>query len=303
MVQFTTHLIGDNPNRVGWLWARNAVVYPVCSHKHAAILSRPSSSPADALTKVRITVTETEQSNTSPTDGGAEPEQEMDAPEGPQAGPPTEEGDHAHDNLQGGQGEDKPDEGAAEDPAQAELSALRAERDKLRDQLLRATADFENFRRRSRREIDEAKLRGKDDAVKELLPVFDNLERAVQASESATEVASVVEGVNMVLKLFEDTAQRMGMNRVPGVGEQFDPAVHEAIQQLETNEHPPGAIVSEVAPGYRFGQRLLRAGMVVVARPPRNTDTQSPESRERTSDIAPKGTDNDGEADATGEDS
>lgn len=155
------------------------------------------------------------------------------------------------------------DAGQADDP----LTALSAERDRVRDQLLRTTADFDNFRKRSRREIDDAKARGKDDTIRDLLPVFDNLERAVAAAEGATDVTSVVEGVRMVLKLFEDTAQRMGLNRVPGVGERFDPNVHEAIQQLETNDHPSGTIVAEVAPGYTMGDRLLRAGMVVVARP------------------------------------
>jgi molecular chaperone GrpE len=79
---------------------------------------------------------------------------------------------------------------------------------------------------------------------------------------------SIVDGVRMVLKLFEDTAERMGLTRVPSVGERFDPAVHEAIQQQENAEHPPGTIVSEIVPGYRFGQRLVRPAMVVVARKP-----------------------------------
>lgn len=156
---------------------------------------------------------------------------------------------------------------AATAPEPDPLAQASEERDKLRDQLLRMTADFDNYRRRSRREADEAKMRGKDDAVRDFLPVFDNLERAVAAADDAADVASVVEGVNMVLKLFEDTTQRMGLNRVAGVGERFDPAVHEAIQQIETDEHPAGSIIAEVAPGYMFGQRLLRAAMVVVARP------------------------------------
>ena len=72
----------------------------------------------------------------------------------------------------------------------------------------------------------------------------------------------------MVLKLFEGTAERMGLSRVKTVGERFDPAVHEAIQQQETDAHPPGTILTEIVPGYMVGQRLLRAAMVVVARKP-----------------------------------
>jgi molecular chaperone GrpE len=116
--------------------------------------------------------------------------------------------------------------------------------------------------------MEDAKSRGKDDAIKEVLPVFDNLERAVVAAESAQTIASVVEGGKMVLKLFEDTAERMGLKRVVTVGERFDPAVHEAIQQQETDAHPPGTILTEVVPGYMFGTRHLRAAMVTVARKP-----------------------------------
>ena len=70
----------------------------------------------------------------------------------------------------------------------------------------------------------------------------------------------------MVLKLFEDTCERMGLTRVKSVGERFDPTMHEAIQQQETDDHPPGTILTEIVPGYMIGQRLLRAAMVVVAR-------------------------------------
>jgi molecular chaperone GrpE len=156
-----------------------------------------------------------------------------------------------------------PPEAAAAAPS--ELDAVRAERDKLRDQLMRVAADFDNFRKRSKREVDDARMRGKDDLIRDLLPVFDNLERATQTG-TASDVASVIEGVRMVLKLFEATAERVGLKRVPALGERFDPAVHDAIQQKETNEHPPGTVIAEIAPGYRFGERLVRPAVVVVAR-------------------------------------
>jgi molecular chaperone GrpE len=153
----------------------------------------------------------------------------------------------------------------AVDPANA-AAAVTAERDQLRDQLLRTAADFDNYRKRTRKEIEEARARGREDAVKDVLPVFDNLERAVSAATSAQTIESVVEGVKMVLKLFEDTSERMGLTRVKTVGERFDPTMHEAIQQQETDDQPPGTILTEVVPGYMIGQRLLRAAMVVVAR-------------------------------------
>jgi molecular chaperone GrpE len=150
----------------------------------------------------------------------------------------------------------------------SELELLQAERDKLKDQLLRTAADFDNFRKRTRRDIDEARQRSRDDLIRELLPVFDNLGRALQTVGGVSDLTSVVEGVRMVLKLFEDTTERMGLVRVPAVGQRFDPAVHEAIQQKETEEHPPGTVIAEIAAGYRFGERLVRPSMVVVARKP-----------------------------------
>lgn len=192
------------------------------------------------------------------------------------------------DALEGANGEERgeaegdttSDVAPAADPAleslRAERDALAAERDKLKEQLLRTAADFDNFRKRARREVEDGKLRGKDEAVKDFLPVVDNLERAVQAAESAQDVSSVVEGVRMVLKLFEDTATRMGLNRIAAVGERFDPAIHDAIQQQPTDAAPPGTIVAEITPGYQFGKRLLRAAMVIVARAPEKPKSEPP---------------------------
>jgi molecular chaperone GrpE len=79
----------------------------------------------------------------------------------------------------------------------------------------------------------------------------------------------------MVLRGFEDIASRLGLKRVPGVGNQFDPTCHDAMQQEETDEHAPGTIVTEIVPGYYLGERLLRPAMVVVAKPPTRTDDQA----------------------------
>jgi molecular chaperone GrpE len=182
---------------------------------------------------------------------------------------------------------DKPtDEGAEgtdedvifpEEEASAELSELekaRAERDRMRDQLMRIAADFDNFRKRSRKEIEEVRRRTIEDTLREVLPIVDNLERAADAMSTATEVSAVTDGVHMVLRGFEDIAGRLGLKRVATVGHQFDPTCHDAMQQQETNEHAPGTIVSEVVPGYYLGERLLRPAMVVVAKPPSKTEDQ-----------------------------
>ena len=164
-----------------------------------------------------------------------------------------------------------PDADVPETSAEAEPSreaALVAERDKLKDQLLRTAADFENYRRRARKDVEDAERRAREDVLRDVLTLVDNLERAVQASESATDVAAVADGVRLVLRSFDDIAQRLGLERLRTVGERFDPNVHDAVQQVETAEHEPGTVITEVLGGYRAGAKLLRPALVVVAKAP-----------------------------------
>ena len=156
------------------------------------------------------------------------------------------------------------------DPAaepQDPLAAAQQEVARLKDAWMRSAADFDNFRKRSRREVDDARRAGKEDLLRTVLPVFDNLERAIHSSQRATDVKALAEGLTMVLKQFVDALGRAGIQKIPTVGQPFDPSVHEAIQQVETNEHPPGTVIAEVQPGYVQGERLIRAAMVVVAKP------------------------------------
>lgn len=153
-----------------------------------------------------------------------------------------------------------------QEPREDPLEKALDENKKLREQMLRVAADFDNFRKRARRESEEACRRARIELLRELLPVFDNMERAVAHAEQATDAKAVATGVQMVIKQFQDTAGKLGVARVDAVGSPFDPNVHEAIQQIETDDHPPGTVVAELLPGYVFGDRLLRAAMVVVAK-------------------------------------
>jgi len=141
----------------------------------------------------------------------------------------------------------------------------------LRKELGDAAKDLEQgaekLNRMAREKLDDAQKRGREELLRDLLPVFDNLERAVLHAGQASDAKAVADGVTMVLKQFADTLGRIGIKRVPTVGSPFDPSQHEAIQQLETDEHPAGTIVAEVQPGYAMGDRLVRAAMVVVAKP------------------------------------
>jgi molecular chaperone GrpE len=157
--------------------------------------------------------------------------------------------------------------GAGGDP----LAEAKAEAQKNRENWVRTAADFDNFRKRARREVDEAKKSGREDLLKDFLPVFDNLERALQSAQRATEVKPVVDGLNMVMKQFNDMLGRSGITKVPTKGAQFDPTMHEAIQQVESDE-PPGTVVAEVQGGYMQGDRLVRAALVVVSQPRANAE-------------------------------
>jgi molecular chaperone GrpE len=177
--------------------------------------------------------------------------------------------------------ENKPEEAAPEDaePREAEGEAngapstdpaadMAADLARLKDQLLRMAADFDNYRKRSRRDVQEAERRAQEDLVKALLPTFDNLERASAHTESAADLKSLVDGLQMVQRQFKDTLAGLGIERVGEVGVPFDPAEHEAVQNVETAEFPAGAVARILQPGYRWKGRLVRPALVVVARSP-----------------------------------
>jgi len=153
---------------------------------------------------------------------------------------------------------------AAEDP----VAAAQAETARMKDQLLRLAADFDNFKKRSRKETEDIGKRAREEVLRDLLPVFDNLERATAHASAATDGKALTDGIGMVMRQFLDTLGKLGVERVPALGQPFDPAVHEAVQHLETTEHPPGSVAMELQAGYRTGERVIRPAMVVVAKAP-----------------------------------
>jgi len=154
-------------------------------------------------------------------------------------------------------------------------ASLRDEVARLKDQLLRVAADFDNYRKRSRREIADTERIAREELLRELLRVFDNLDRAGQHASQASDVQSLADGIQMVLNQFTEVLQRLGVSRIEAVGQPFDPSVHEAVQQVETPEFPAGCIAAEVLAGYRYGERLVRPSMVVVAKAPSATPPAS----------------------------
>src|SRR4030095_500247 len=150
---------------------------------------------------------------------------------------------------------------------EARIAALEQEKKDTYDRLLRTAADFENYRKRTRRDMDEAALKAKEAVLKEMLPVVDNLERALSAAQ-AGQGAGIVDGVKLVLRQFASALERFDVKPIEAVGQAFDPAFHEAITQLATTEHPNGTVVAEMQRGYTIGNRLLRPSLVAVAKAP-----------------------------------
>jgi molecular chaperone GrpE len=159
-------------------------------------------------------------------------------------------------------------EAAEAAPPEDPLAQAQAEAARLKDQLLRLAADFDNFKKRSRREMSDVSKLAREDVLRDLLPVFDNLERAAAHAAGATDVKALTDGIGMVMRQFLDTLGKLGVERVQALGQPFDPAVHEAVQHLETAEHPPGAVAMELQAGYRTSERVIRPAMVVVAKAP-----------------------------------
>lgn len=143
------------------------------------------------------------------------------------------------------------------------LAKLEVEKKELTDRLLRLQADFDNFRRRTRAEAATLADAANAKVFVELLPVVDNLERAV-AAEGADK--SFRDGVALVLRQFLSTLEKMGVVPISAVGEEFDPTRHEAVMRVEaTEEFPSGTVVEVLQKGYLFKDKVLRPAMVKVA--------------------------------------
>jgi molecular chaperone GrpE len=147
---------------------------------------------------------------------------------------------------------------------QARVATLEAEKKDTWDKMLRVAADLENLRKRQRREVEDAKNETKMRVLKEMLPVVDNLERALQATTSEND--AVLDGVRLVQRQFLQALERLEVTAIEAERQPFDPNLHEAISQQETSEHPPGTVIAVLQRGYKSGDRLLRPSLVVVAK-------------------------------------
>ena len=159
----------------------------------------------------------------------------------------------------------------------AELQQALVEKTKEAEEnytrLLRLSADMENLKKRQERERAELLQFANESLIKELLPVVDNLERALDHGRQLSAPEALLEGIEMVHHGFLKALNRFGVNPFDSMGRQFDPALHNAMMQEEAPEAPDGSVIKELQKGYLMNQRLLRPAMVAVARNTQNENT------------------------------
>jgi molecular chaperone GrpE len=149
---------------------------------------------------------------------------------------------------------------------QEQLAAKEIEVRDNWDRFVRERADLENFRKRTNREKEELLNYGNKSLIEEILPIVDNLERALaHATEEGQ--SAVVEGIRMTHVMLVSALKKFGVTPLESVGNAFDPAFHQAMAQVPTDEHPPNTVVEEFQKGYLLKERLLRPAMVTVATP------------------------------------
>ncbi|EGG37188.1 MULTISPECIES: nucleotide exchange factor GrpE [Paenibacillus] len=156
-------------------------------------------------------------------------------------------------------------ESADEAAGSAELEKLQAELQEQQQRTLRVQADFDNFRRRTQKEKEDLGKYASSKLITELLPVIDNFERALQASEENPEFESFSKGVSMIFRQLESVLATEGLSAMKSVGEPFNPEYHQAIMQVESDEYEEGIVVEEVQKGYMLKDKVLRPAMVKVS--------------------------------------
>jgi len=160
-----------------------------------------------------------------------------------------------------------------------QLETKETEAKNYYERLLRQAAELENYKKRSARERDDAIRYANESLLKDLLPVVDNLERAIAHASGGGNGKPLVEGVEMVLRGLADVLAKHGAMPILAQGQPFDPTKHEAITQVETDDHEPNSVVEELHKGYMLRDRLLRPALVSVAKAVKTREKKNPESK------------------------
>jgi len=151
------------------------------------------------------------------------------------------------------------------------VEAIEKEAKETHDRLLRVSAEFENYKKRAAREMNDFRKFANESFAKAMLPVVDSMDLAIESSSNDIHVSnSMVEGVNMTLKEILKVFEQFGVKRFESIGNTFDPNLHQAVMQEETDTFPENTVSKELQKGYMIHDRLLRPAMVVVSKKPEN---------------------------------
>jgi molecular chaperone GrpE len=162
--------------------------------------------------------------------------------------------------------QEKPLEDLSKTQLIEKITALKALSDKNYDLYLRSQAEMENLKKRFRREKEDWFKYSNETLIKEILPIMDNLERAVSHSTSENALPSLKEGIELTLRSLKSALSKSGIEEVKAEGTPFDPGLHEAVFQIEDDNAEPGKVVKEIQKGYLLNKRLIRPAMVTVSK-------------------------------------
>ena len=171
-------------------------------------------------------------------------------------------------NTIGNLEEDSPATEAEDSSVQAELASKTEECKALNDKHLRLAAEFENYKRLIQRDQREQIRFGNEQILKELLPVVDNMERAIKAAQTNGGDSALVQGVELTLKQLSGILVKFGVQAIETAGQEFDPSAHQAVSYGPSNDVPANKVLDEFQKGYRLHDRILRAAMVSVSSGP-----------------------------------
>ncbi len=147
-----------------------------------------------------------------------------------------------------------------------EIQKLKKEIEELKDKYLRQVAEFENFRKRKEREMEEFWRKANADLILKLLPILDDIERSLESARRDQNFEALVEGIEMIYKTFLKVLEAEGVTPISAVGQEFDPEYHEALMQVEKEDVPPNTVVEEHQKGYLIGNKILRPAKVIVSK-------------------------------------
>ena len=155
---------------------------------------------------------------------------------------------------------------AAELNADQEMELVGTELAEARDKMLRAQAELENYRKRARRELEDERRYAEINLLRDLLPVMDNVTRAIDAAEKKADAASLLEGFKMVNQQLGNVLKKHSLKTIEAEGLQFDPAHHEAVMQQPSAEHPESTVLAVVQTGYQLHDRVVHPAQVIVSK-------------------------------------